>query len=496
MTDENELSRRLAATAGAIDGEPDLDDVLARSLHKQNRSRRMATLSAATVAVVGVGALVLAANREPRPTSDRPPIVATTPPPATPAADPGTNVVVPTNPPDTPATTPVQPSTSQSTTAPDPAEPFLDQTEVVFDQVMDDDFRFVVRISNASYGELFDIDWTAPTGSADECLSGPALLFGDPDGRRETRNEASSWEAWALSPLSDAHPTDVVDPAGPFNLRVPDESITSVFVVRTQLPVTDLVVEGEGITSTPTKFINGIAVVEVTSDLVPIEAGSGTRTTLFDQATLTLQPEPGSNIDPELLTLPLVDNNRLGLNSPDCLPPDPQVELPSPGQQPTDPASAETIIRERFALAVDQNIAFDDKPDDLFDSNIGLEQAINEALTGGYGDYVRSARYEIVDLVFTSPDEAWFLYDLDAQGVMYQPFGRATLDGESWQISRDTICQDLARAGVACDPSPSTETVQPPSDNTDPPPTTLTDQERAAYSNALYCNPIQPCDES
>ena len=77
---------------------------------------------------------------------------------------------------------------------------------------------------------------------------------------------------------------------------------------------------------------------------------------------------------------------------------------------------------------------------------------------------------------------------------MYRPFGRATFDGTSWRIGRDTICQDLTRTGVGCDPAPSNETVTPPSDPSNPPPPPLTEDELAAYAESLTCHPIRPCE--
>lgn len=491
MTNESELSRRLAATAESIDAEPDLDDVIGRSSSKRGRSRRLAVVCAAAVGVVGVGALVAVANREPRATIDRPPAVETAPPSS--EADPVSDTTV-----DAPPTAPNAPtpsgSASESTLPPlpDVADPYLDQTVVVFDEVMNDDLRFVVRLSDISYGELFDIEWTAPTGSTEECLGGPAIIVGDPTGERDGPNDASAWDAYPLPQLSEEYPTDVATAAGPFSFRIDQDADTSVFVVRTQLPVSEVAVQGEGFTATSADLVDGVAAIAVTAEMVRDEQGSFS--VPFDQATVTLQPEPGADIDPSLLTLELSDDGRSDLGPSDCvptLPPDP--ELPEPGEQPADPTGAEATIRERFALAVDPTTPFEDKPDDLFDSALGIEQAIDEALSGPNAGYIRDARYEIVDLVFTSPTEAWFEYDLETLGVMFRPFGRATLVGDSWRISRNTICHDLARAGATCVPAASPET--PPADSTVGPPTTLSEAELLAYSEPLFCNPIRPCED-
>lgn len=454
--------------------------------------------------MVGVGALVLVANREPRAASDLVAPVGASSPLGEGETVEGTDGVASSTILDAPATTPIRPSTSEATAeptaAPDAADPYLDQTSVVFDEVMNDDLRFVVRLSDVSYGELFDIDWTAPTGSTEECLSGPALITGNPEGLRSSINSASSWDANHLSPLSDERPTDVAMAASAFGfgfgigigIGIEPDSATTVFVVRTRLPVSEVVVEGDGITTTSAEIIDGVAAFEVTAETIRDETGAGS--VHWDEASITLQPEPGADVDPSLLTLPLFGGHAVGPAPPDCVPTfPPDVELPPPGEQPSDPAGAEAIIRDRFALAVDSTIPFGAKPDDLFDSPIGLEQAIDEALAGPNAEYVRDARYEIVDLMFTSPGEAWFQYDLDALGVSFRPFGRATSTGESWQISRNTICQDLAHAGVLCDPPASPET--PAVDATVAPPTTLSEQQLAAYADSLFCNPIRPCPD-
>lgn len=493
MTNESELSRRLAATADMIDAEPDLDDVIGRSSRKRGRSRRMAVVSAAAVGVVGVGALVAVANRDPQAVTDRTPVAETTPRASAPnsASNTVASTVV-----DVLATAPNPPTSSESATdstrPPDLADPYLDQTTVVFDEVMNDDVQFVVRLSDVSYGELFDIEWTAPTGSTEECLGGPAMIIGDPTGERGGRNDASAWDAYPLPQLSEEYPTDVATAAGPFSFRIDQDADTSVFVVRTQLPVSEVVVQGEGFTTTSAEFVDGVAAVTVTAEMVRDEQGSFS--VPFDQATVTLQPEPSADIAPSLLTLALFDDGQPDLVPPDCVPTfPPDAALPDPGEQPADPIGAKATIRERFALAVDPTIPFGDKPDDLFDSALGIEQAIDEALNGPNAGYIRDARYEIVDLVFTSPTEAWFEYDLEALGVMFRPFGRATLAGEEWQISRNTICQDLAQAGAICEPAAAAET--PPADPTIAPPTTLSESELFAYTEPLFCNPIRPCED-
>jgi len=57
----------------------------------------------------------------------------------------------------------------------------------------------------------------------------------------------------------------------------------------------------------------------------------------------------------------------------------------------------------------------------------------------------------ITDLVFISPIEAFFFYDLDAPyGPVTFRFGRARLVDGSWRITRGTYCQEITQYGAFC----------------------------------------------
>jgi hypothetical protein len=136
----------------------------------------------------------------------------------------------------------------------------------------------------------------------------------------------------------------------------------------------------------------------------------------------------------------------------DCEPP---TDLPEPGEQPADPAAAEQAVRDAFAGAFDREDRVEGDRTWLqhLDSDAGVVEAIEVVLGGSFGSAAQSADYTMGDLVFTSPTEAWFTYDLFANSSNFNGrFGYAVdIDG-TWKISRGVICQDLALAGAYCEP--------------------------------------------
>jgi hypothetical protein len=141
----------------------------------------------------------------------------------------------------------------------------------------------------------------------------------------------------------------------------------------------------------------------------------------------------------------------------ECGPGDPpQRPLPPSGDQPADPDSAATEIRQRHALLVNRTIPADQKPSDLLDDNTGVQAAIAAMDAGQYRDLAASATYSIDELVFTQPNEAWFRYTITTSASTYADrFGTAVFNGDVWQITRATLCQDLALAQSKCEPEPS-----------------------------------------
>lgn len=132
-----------------------------------------------------------------------------------------------------------------------------------------------------------------------------------------------------------------------------------------------------------------------------------------------------------------------------CTPPPPT--LPDPGVQPDDPEAAETAIAAAMTGLYD---FADDVPSDRYvDDPAGVDDAGLAVRDGSMGEQVEGAQPVIEELVFTSPTEAWFRYRIDypdAAVLLGQRFGIAVLVGETWKITRDTVCQDLSLGGGDC----------------------------------------------
>ncbi|MCE9623138.1 MAG: hypothetical protein K8R99_12410 [Actinomycetia bacterium] len=135
----------------------------------------------------------------------------------------------------------------------------------------------------------------------------------------------------------------------------------------------------------------------------------------------------------------------------DCSPPPP--ELPLAGGQPDDPAGAEAQIRANYDLLYDLDIAFADKAEQLLDDTTGVLDAIEQMREGGFADAAETSVHTMTDLVFVSPNEAWFTYDLETQfGGFANRFGIAYLIDGEWRFARAVVCQDLSLTGIPCNP--------------------------------------------
>jgi len=94
--------------------------------------------------------------------------------------------------------------------------------------------------------------------------------------------------------------------------------------------------------------------------------------------------------------------------------------------------------------------------------------------------------------VFTQPDEAWFRYTIATTTTTYADrFGIAVFNGEVWQITRTTICQDLELALAPC--QPTTHVIEPPPT----PEWQAAWQEWMSRANLYLCNdgygPLSQC---
>ena len=141
-----------------------------------------------------------------------------------------------------------------------------------------------------------------------------------------------------------------------------------------------------------------------------------------------------------------------------CNPPPP--ELPAPGEQPDDPSAAEQEVRDVFDLLWNRDIPLDEKV--VLDDTTGVAEAIEQVDNGGFAGTAQTAQHTITGVVFTSPTEAWFTYDLNTDITDFtNRFGIAYRIDGVWVISRAVICQDLALAGGQC--IPFADEIRPPS---------------------------------
>ena len=150
-----------------------------------------------------------------------------------------------------------------------------------------------------------------------------------------------------------------------------------------------------------------------------------------------------------------------------CEPPPPA--LPEPGQQPDDPAAEEAALR----AAIDEVFRWADDPKQdrsaYIEDTTGIAEARDRLLAGSYAENAGTAEITVEAVVFTSPTEAWYRYDLHTSSIEFPNrygIARKSADG-NWQLTRATICQDLALApGAECEPA--VEQVLPPSAENDP----------------------------
>jgi hypothetical protein len=150
-----------------------------------------------------------------------------------------------------------------------------------------------------------------------------------------------------------------------------------------------------------------------------------------------------------------------------CEPPPPA--LPPAGEQPTDPVAAEEAVRDSWTIAHDLANSAPDRRASFVDDATGVVEAWEALHSGTYAEAARTSTTTIRELVFTSPTEAWFRYDIETSITnFFDRYGMARLEDDGiWRITRQTICQDVALApGFGC--TPSVAPLHPPSAADDP----------------------------
>ena len=204
--------------------------------------------------------------------------------------------------------------------------------------------------------------------------------------------------------------------------------------------------------SDSTTPVNGVALVAVNG---PIE----------DTFTVALSKTDGSTTSLGTTDLTATYSSTEYHNA--CEPPPPA--LPAAGEQPADPAAAEAAVRESWRLSRDFGGTDGSVRITYVDDPAGIQDAWKALSAGVYAGAATTATQPIAEVVFTSPTEAWFRYDvLTSITNFYNRYGMARLgDDGVWRITRQTVCQDLSLApGIAC--SPAVDTLLPPSAKNDP----------------------------
>lgn len=373
----------------------------------------------------------------------------------------------------------------------DTATPYLDRTSVVYERTMPSGPTVVVRLSDESYGDFFGVEWLAETGSAAECLSAPAALIGAPNGEPLTGEGGVARSVWMPHYWPDVDPESKTEM---FDLRTRSRGLRGNYrLVRSGWPVASVTVSGDGVLTDSAEFVDGVAVVEIAYD---IEARVTTPDIWYE-----LEPDDGVVIPAEYPRFPSLPETIGGIGGRrPSLPCGPDVsdgsiaDVVDAGEPPVAREAAERQIRERFELLYDFSVPFDEKPADLLDDPAGMGPRITSLLDGPNGDEARAAAPQFGQIVFTSPTEAWLTYDYVAQNVFFGRWGQVVFNGEVWQITSATLCQDLAIAGY-CASGDADPTLHPlPAEERE-----RRNAEGRAAQNLYYvpflCTPVFPCSD-
>lgn len=157
--------------------------------------------------------------------------------------------------------------------------------------------------------------------------------------------------------------------------------------------------------------------------------------------------------------LPIWNDQRCWNQGP-VVEPDPNAPPPKPpplppaGPQPDDPATArrsvENALTTLFTAPMEEGREYFDYIDDAsgLDINIGPPDEANQQFI----DLLEDSEVTMTGLVFISPVEAFFYYDMEnsISGVFQNRLGRARFVDGAWKITRGTFCQELATVGGYC----------------------------------------------
>lgn len=241
-------------------------------------------------------------------------------------------------------------------------------------------------------------------------------------------------------------------------LGVADGAPRWVVVVQVQADAATVTVRfADGATDTATP-VNGVAVLTVPATEGPTEVRDGAGASYWQEPT----PSFDVTVDGGA-TAGTVSSDGTGTWADEefrqaCSPPPPA--LPDAGAQPADPESARTAIETALDTLYGTSDVAD--RDTLIDDPTGVADARAQVAEGMYADQAGNAAVVVEDLVFTTPTEAWFRYRIETGvTVLDDRYGIAREIDDTWKITRDTLCQDLAMAGGDC--GTGWEPVVPPS---------------------------------
>jgi hypothetical protein len=122
------------------------------------------------------------------------------------------------------------------------------------------------------------------------------------------------------------------------------------------------------------------------------------------------------------------------------------------GRQPADITAARKGVVDAYSTVYDGS-----KPQPerlrLVDDPTDVGAAMTFASSGEVGQAYQRTRARVDDVTFTSAEDATVRYRvlLDGAPALEPRIGAAVLAGDTWKVTRATVCADLAEVGAPCD---------------------------------------------
>lgn len=292
----------------------------------------------------------------------------------------------------------------------------------------------------------------------------------------------SSYDPWGAGAFGDWSPARWCFPVGDVRLSVSTPTSMNI----SWAPWFDEAKDGLAVTTFSTGYVEGEpmfgVVAQVSPDVtaVTLSTASGSDTTApvggvallivagpIDEAfTVSIERADGSSAATGAAALTQQWSSVEYRDA--CQPPPPA--LPPAGEQPADAAAARAAVEAAWAAVHGGRggLTHDERATAVDDAT-GLDEAWTALESSEYAEAAATSSSTFRELVFVSPTEAWFRYDIETTITnFYDRYGRAVQgDDGVWRITRQTVCQDLALApGNGC--TPAVDPLLPPSAATDP----------------------------